>query len=334
MSNYLSDNDVRNFAEMIGDLQRQVAQLKKRASGGVTVIDDGETAAPADPPPSFWRDRYPTDPPDTLSGTAASVTLTYTPLLHSLHLYLNGLELDEGSDYTLADNVVTFTAASPGSGDVLDARYAFTDSTPETAVVYPALTITDTFNRADGSSGFADRSDGGTWDLTADAAGKWIIEDNQAIKNTEGGSPQAEWVSADYGDINEVSAEVVITWTGERFYEKASIYLAVTDDPNAFGDGAYYLNFEAIEGYFQIGKNTSGGSTSWAGGVGSTSTWGTGPRTLKLTFNKTTGEVKAYFDGALILSHTDGSPLTGTRFAFNYEDERAYLIDSITVEST
>lgn len=326
MTSRIAPRDPAELGEILNDLALQIAQLKKRNQAGVVVSDDGEDASPALPPPSFWRDRYPTGT-GTLGSGASGVTLTYTPLANSLHLYLNGLELDEGVDYTLADNEVTFTGTTPAGGDVIDARYAFTDVTPDTATVFP-LSIVDTFERADGTTDFENRSDGGLWSYASGADGHWKVESNKGIKNTETGSSADEYIWAEYGDFDEVSAEAVMVWTGERFYEFGEMYLAMASDPATEG---YYLTFEAIEGFFEIGKKVGGVGTDFAGTAFVTPSWGTGPRTIKLTFNRTTGELKAYFDGTLYLSHTDGSPLTGTKFALNFSEERAYYVDSITV---
>lgn len=73
---------------------------------------------------AFLHDRFPTT--GTLTGAATSLTLTAIPTANSLHLYLNGLELDEGTDYTLSGNTVTvLAAAETTAGDVLEARYAY-----------------------------------------------------------------------------------------------------------------------------------------------------------------------------------------------------------------
>lgn len=142
MSVALRLDEVDTLKESLVDLKRQVAQLKKRNGAGTSVSDDGETATPT-PSPVWAKDRFPSS--GTLGSPATGVTLTYTPVDLSLDLKLNGLSLIEGDDYTVSLNEVTFTGASPTTGDVLEAHYQRTDATPSDAVVYgAALRVTAT----------------------------------------------------------------------------------------------------------------------------------------------------------------------------------------------
>lgn len=139
--------------------QRQSRQLQSMVPGAGA----GRFASASPPPPgsyaadyleadgdpgftSFARDRFPTGT-GTLSGATSSVTLSLTPLDASLHLYLNGLALDEGTDYDLAGNEVTFTGTTPTAGDIVDARYAYdgvpTDMLDEAPSDYPSLVLAD-----------------------------------------------------------------------------------------------------------------------------------------------------------------------------------------------
>ena len=107
---------------------------------------------------AFLRDRFPTS--GTLSGAASTLALTATPASSSLHLYLNGLELDEGTDYTLSGSTVTvLTPAGTGAGDILEARYAYDGITAAGTIT---AGLTDTFTRANsGTLGTAES--GQTW---------------------------------------------------------------------------------------------------------------------------------------------------------------------------
>lgn len=64
-------------------------------------------------------------PSGTINGTNAIFTLASAPApASSLEMFRNGLLLDQGSDYTLSGNSVTFlSAAVPQAGDVLLASY-------------------------------------------------------------------------------------------------------------------------------------------------------------------------------------------------------------------
>jgi hypothetical protein len=83
------------------------------ASGSVTFVDS-ET------------------PGGTINGSNASFTLVNTPSpATSLALSLNGLLMQQGGDYTLAANMITFeTASVPQSGDILIASYRLAASIP------------------------------------------------------------------------------------------------------------------------------------------------------------------------------------------------------------
>ena len=108
---------------------------------------------------AYQRDRFPTS--GTLSAAATTLPLTAVPAANSLHLYLNGVELDEGTDYTLSGSTVTvLTAAGTGAGDFLNARYAYDGVT--VAGTSGVVLLSDTFTRADsGTLGTAES--GQTW---------------------------------------------------------------------------------------------------------------------------------------------------------------------------
>jgi hypothetical protein len=71
-------------------------------------------------------------PAGTINGTNGSFTLANTPSpAASLTLFLNGLLQDQGVDYTLAANTITFAPASlPQTGDILRANYRLAVSLP------------------------------------------------------------------------------------------------------------------------------------------------------------------------------------------------------------
>ena len=64
-------------------------------------------------------------PAGTLNGSNRDFTLAYTPV-GGVCLYVNGLRMKEGLDYTLSGKTITFTApATPKPGDVLLADYNY-----------------------------------------------------------------------------------------------------------------------------------------------------------------------------------------------------------------
>jgi hypothetical protein len=187
--------------------QRQSRQLQSMAPGAVA----GRLASASPPPPgsyaadylevdgdpgatAFARDRFPTGT-GTLPGTITTATLTFTPLDNSLHLYLNpsGWEetslLDEGLDYTLAGNVVTFTGVTPAVGDVVDARYAYDgvpidalDETPtelevlQTATAHGNGSTTTTFDAPTTAGSLLIAVLGGRWKTGISFPAGWVME--------------------------------------------------------------------------------------------------------------------------------------------------------------
>lgn len=104
------------------------------------ILNDGHvvlvgTSDGGDGSVDFHYDRFPS------SGVSASARssdgLSFTPVEDSQHIYLNGLALDEGDDYTLSGSTVTYAAGLVVAGDVVEARYAVAspDSSVTTTIV-------------------------------------------------------------------------------------------------------------------------------------------------------------------------------------------------------
>lgn len=66
-------------------------------------------------------------PSGTINGTNATFTVAFAPSpASSIQLYLNGLRMDQGLDYTISGSTITFASASlPQTGDVLLANYRY-----------------------------------------------------------------------------------------------------------------------------------------------------------------------------------------------------------------
>lgn len=96
-----------------------------RLTNSSPVRDDVRTAARATASSTllssavvFRRDRF------AIAVVPATLTLTYLPMPDSAHVYVNGLEQDEGADYTIDQATLTLTAGMVAVGDVVDVRYA------------------------------------------------------------------------------------------------------------------------------------------------------------------------------------------------------------------
>lgn len=121
----------------------------------------------------FKRDRFPL----TVAGVQ-DVTLTYLPKDASAHVYLNGIEQDEGTDYSLADQVLSILAAMGAlADDVLETRYAYEAARP-TLPADAVTAIFDSFDRPDETS-LSTTSDGNAvWNPTV--VGEMGVSSNQA----------------------------------------------------------------------------------------------------------------------------------------------------------
>ena len=62
-------------------------------------------------------------PGGTIDGINTTFTLANIPLGSSMLLYLNGIYMTPGLDYTLAGSTITFTTSEPQPGDTLTASY-------------------------------------------------------------------------------------------------------------------------------------------------------------------------------------------------------------------
>lgn len=79
----------------------------------------------------FRRDRF------VLAAATGTHTLTHVPLADSEHVYLNGVQQDEGTDWTRAGQTLSVLAAMGAvAGDVLDVRYAYSTGTASAVVPF------------------------------------------------------------------------------------------------------------------------------------------------------------------------------------------------------
>lgn len=178
---------------------------------GRTIVHDGSRAkwAAGTDVIGFYRDRF------AATGAVTTLTLTYAPITHSLHLYLNGTVLDEGTDYTLTDDTVAVSATTT-SGDILDAKYAYAaSSTAGTPGAGYTTTFTDNFNRANSTSTL-----GSPWFTQArEVTATWGISSNKAYVVSCPLAPSFTWWEGlaliDTGTA-DFDMSVTVTWTGSR----------------------------------------------------------------------------------------------------------------------
>jgi hypothetical protein len=64
-------------------------------------------------------------PGGTINGFNVSFTLMNSPIGSSLHLFLNGLRMKPGLDYTIFGSTITFTGSIPQSNDTILADYRY-----------------------------------------------------------------------------------------------------------------------------------------------------------------------------------------------------------------
>lgn len=121
---------------------------------------------------AFYRDHF------TLSAPTPVLTLTYLPASGSQHVYLNGIEQNEGFDYSLSGSSVSILAAAAAlSGDDLEVRYAYNANPPVAIAAFG--TVTDSFNRANSATSLDSADSGQGWSALA---GTWGIDTNRAYR--------------------------------------------------------------------------------------------------------------------------------------------------------
>lgn len=83
--------------------------------------------SPTDPGNIFTMIRFNDETPaGTVNGTNTAFTLTYTPEpVASLELNLDGIEMIQGTHYTLSSSTITFVTGAPLTGQTLFAHYRY-----------------------------------------------------------------------------------------------------------------------------------------------------------------------------------------------------------------
>ena len=155
MSEALRADALAKQADHQRNLLDRVRRLERRGDQWIIQQTPGAVT-------SFARDRFPTGS-GALTSAVATATLTYSPLAGSLHVYVNGVEQDQGSDFAYAGNQVNFTTGVVIAGDVLDVRYAYastetagaaststTAPTSGTGTSTPLVSFSDDFERPNG----------------------------------------------------------------------------------------------------------------------------------------------------------------------------------------
>ncbi len=127
---YTAYRQGRSIQSMVpGTVQGRIANARPTSSvEGFKLIATGSALSTGGSEAAetvfFQRDRFPAF--DTITTPNTFYTLSYEPILHSLHVYLNGQEQKEGTDYGLDGKIILISEdMQVSSGDVIDARYAF-----------------------------------------------------------------------------------------------------------------------------------------------------------------------------------------------------------------
>lgn len=145
----------------------------------------------------FKRDRFPLS--GTFSSPPTTLTLVYTPLFDSEHVYLNGIEQDKDLDYTVSGRTITILSTMGVlAGDKIDVKYAYLPSEP-TIITDP---VPEGLNVPYGSDGWR-------------------------YANIIGGEPTI--AAIDYDDSNWATGKAVLYNTGME---------ALYDYTQPFNDGA------------------------------------------------------------------------------------------------
>lgn len=279
-----------------------VKAARRTGADGMPGVDGGPGTGLAAPSPVlFTYDRWVL----TTDG-AQTKTLTYLPIDGSVHVYLNGVGLDETVDYDLdAEALTVHSAAGVLTGDVLWARYAYEADSP-VSVVESVDGLHDTFDRADTTdqAEVAARSDGGSWLLSSAVepvadVDRWKIENNKLIKVTDGfystdsGNEWLHWAKGDYGDIDEITVAAGIyapLSTGAGTLE-----VSIGNAGGNLGGGGINISvkpfeqFTVIEGPSGTLYNTSFTIPAWGGDETI--------YPLVITYNKITGHLVVTFNG-------------------------------------
>lgn len=172
-------------------------------------------------------------PSGVINGSNVTFTLLNTPFpVASLQLYLNGLLMDQGADYTISGSTITFALAStPQTGDVLLANYRYADPANPLGTLTAAQVVCSTVGNATSSSSSATL---GTCTLPAGlvSAGDRIeVRYQFAHQGTSTGfTPQVAWggvpivsrtaTAADTGFAGTLDFEIgasTQTWSGQSW---------------------------------------------------------------------------------------------------------------------
>lgn len=251
------------------------------------------------------RDRFPAS--GTLAGTETALSLTAVPLSGSLHLYLNGIEQDEGIDYTLSGSTVTIlTAMGIASGDVIDTRYLDTGVTVAGVAgtvlfrwnfdVAPNTTATPAWTVANGTFAVGSARHGATgvvWQSDCHAhktlTAQSTLACGYAIRNTATTAPY-NW----FGPDTDADDFGIMSFCGDA---GATCHI--------------YLDWSG--NYIQARRGQRGTVIATASSPMPTTTVGQWVYLVaEVTVNDTTGTVKVWMDGTLVINFTGDTRNGGT----------------------
>jgi hypothetical protein len=190
-----------------------------------------------------------------------------------------------------------------------------------------AAGIADDFNRTDGPTLVADRSDGGLWTV---AGSDWELADGRLIRTTSGvGSPLSDrWVYADYGFDQMVT---VVTKFNFMFLDGGMGWYVAVDAGGTAGFAVVYdANFPRME-LVDLATNSAIASP-----VAAPSPDGT-ERTMTITYDYTSGAITVDINGTNYFTETSPSLYTDTGLGlYSYRPYATYqcYYDDVLVTGT
>jgi len=254
----------------------------------------------------------------TASG-AQTKTLSNTPVTNSSHVYLNGVEQLEGTDYSRSGTTLSVLAAMGAlGGDVLEVRYLYAAGVSTTQNAGP---FADTFNRTDSLTTINPASDGNNWIIYS---GTWGINSSQGVRTASagclapfclnssgpGGFRTSRWIGAEIGGPAQTLQVDLVNDNGAASFD---LYLNFDKTTGA----AYFIDITGSSASFHRATDftteTSLGSVPLSSWNGIGHVLGSGITTIKLHHDGA-GHLQVWQDvGTGLVSKatfTDGSPLT------------------------
>lgn len=273
---------------------------------GILAGRVGTTSSPA-----TIRDRVVADAGDD------TLTLGGTPVTGSELVWVDNVIQWPGTDYTIADNVITFDTPLAAADVVLCSYQTFTDSPAAASLSNPTVYVADTFDRADNASSMGSTSTGSAaW---TSLVGTWGIQSNRAYISA-GVSALTCLASVECGIADGTISTTIATATSTS---NSGLTFRVTDVNNLYvlegGNGSTTAKiYKRVSGTFTQIAESAGNVHFNAGDVISVVLSGS--------------SIIAKQNGTTIVSVTDSTHLTQTKHGL-YHTAAASTAGVVTFES-